>query len=149
MVTLYDRIWTRGPNSNIVHFLILIAHKISIFVRIMSSKLLWVKKQYRLYIRKSLPMIGRPVNIYWPFFKNYVRIRAPYVTQVSWLRNDINKDQIPRSVLRLFDNVYIAWTNELLWITADRNSQRQESFNNTDHHGPLKLPVYTVESVGR
>ena len=27
-------------------------------------------------------------------------------TQVSWLRNDINKDQIPRSVLRLFDNVY-------------------------------------------
>ena len=69
-------------------------------------------------------------------------------TQVSWLRNDINKDQIPRSVLRLFDNVYIAWTNELLWITADRNSQRQESFNNTDHHGPLKLPVYTVESVG-
>ena len=80
MVTLYDRIWTRGPNSNIVHFLILIAHKITIFVRIMSSKLLWVKKQYRLYIRKSLPMIGRPVNIYWPFFKNYVRIRAPYVT---------------------------------------------------------------------
>ena len=78
MVILYDRIWTRGPNSNIVHFLILIAHKITIFVRIMSSKLLWVKKQYRLYIRKSLPMIGRPVNIYWPFFKNYVRIRAPY-----------------------------------------------------------------------
>ena len=46
----------------------------------MSLKLLWVKKQYRLYIRKSLPMIGRPVNIYWPFFKNYVRIRAPYGT---------------------------------------------------------------------
>ena len=68
-------------------------------------------------------------------------------TQVYWLRNDINKDQIPRSVLRLFDNVYCL--NQLLWITADRNSQRQESFNNTDHHGPLKLPVYTMESVGR
>ena len=40
-------------------------------------------------------------------------------------------------------------TNELLRITAEQNSQRQESFNNTDHHGPLKLPVYTVESVGR
>ena len=46
--------------------------------------------------------------------------------------------------------MYIAWTNERLWITADRNSQRQESFNNTDQqNGPLKLPVYTVESVGR
>ena len=46
--------------------------------------------------------------------------------------------------------LYIAWTNELpVWINADRNSQRQASFNNTDHHGPLKLPVYTVESVGR
>ena len=50
----------------------------------MSLNLLWVKKQYRLYIRKSLPMIGRPVNIYWPFFKNYVRIRAPYDRSYFW-----------------------------------------------------------------
>ena len=60
--------------------------------------------------------------------------------------------------------MYIAWTNERLWITDDQNSQRQESFNNTDRHGPLtassqlgntwvlgsilEVPLFTSDSYG-
>ena len=60
--------------------------------------------------------------------------------------------------------MYIAWTNERLWITDDQNSQRQESFNNNDHHGPLEascqlvnmwvlgsileVPLFTSDSYG-
>ena len=56
------------------------------------------------------------------------------------------------------------WITERLWITDDQNSQRQESFNNTDHHGPLaascqlvntwvlgsilEVPLFTSDSYG-
>ena len=42
--------------------------------------------------------------------------------------------------------MYISWTNERLWITDDQNSQRQESFNNTDDHGPLAASCQLVNT---